>query len=172
MPQKIAAFILTKLLRNIKIIYIFEILNQKKFLYICRYLYGSNMNQINKIQVNNENELQQNDQNRFQVCEEVVSALVKQKLPATFNPDTFISKISNAYNITFQEAKTCLKLAIGKLEEAQGDTEKQEDLRYAQSGYFYPNRNTASINQPKKHNDGMDSLSSLGAYNKLMFQIR
>ncbi len=130
------------------------------------------MNQVNRVQVNNENELQTNEQNRFQVCEEVVSALVKQKLPSTFDPETFISKISNAYNISTQEAKTCLKLAIKQLEEPEENSQKQENLRYAQCEYYYPSRNTDSQTQLKKHNDGMDSLSSLGAYNKLMFGIR
>ena len=163
--------LLTFLLRNIKIIYTFEISSIKKFLYICR-LYGLNMNQVNKVQVNNENDVQANSQNRFEICEEVVGALVKQKLPSTFNPDSFISKISNAYNITTQEAKTCLKLAIKQLKEPKEETQKQEDTRYAQCGYYYPSRNSNSLNQPQKHNDGMDSLSSLGAYNKLMFGIK
>ena len=145
---------------------------KKSFYIYVDNLYGSNMNQVNKVQVNNENELQSNEQNRFEVCEEVVSALVKQKLPATFNPDTFITKISNAYNISAKEAKTCLKLAIKQLEEPQETTQKQEDTRYAQCGYYYTNKSGNSLYQPQKHNDGMDSLSSLGAYNKLMFGIK
>lgn len=129
------------------------------------------MSQINRVQVNNENELQASEQNRFEVCEEIVSALVEQNLPSTFNPDTFISKISNTYNVTAQEAKTCLKLAIKKLEGAEEKPQKQEELRYAQCGYFYPTRNETT-NKALKHNDGMDSLSSLGAYNRLMFGIK
>ena len=130
------------------------------------------MTQVEKIQLNKDNELQQGEQNSFEVCEQIVNELVDGNLPNSFNPDTFILKISNTYNITQNEARTCLKLAVKQLENQKETIQKQDELRYAQSGYFYPTRKKDSINQPQKHNDGMDSLSSLGAYNKLMFGIR
>lgn len=123
---------------------------------------------INKYEENN---LQSNEVNRFLDCEEIVDSLVEQGLPKAFSPDNYISKISKSYGITAQEARTCLKLAIKQLEAGNIKEEKKEDKLYAQSGYFYPSGYSEknSIQKPK---DGMDSLSSLGSYNRLMFGLR
>lgn len=130
------------------------------------------MNQVKSITTQHEeNNIQTQDYNRFAVCEEVVDALVEQGLPNTFNPTNYIKKIAAEYGLTEQEARTCLKLAVKHLEDESKVEEKNEEKLYAQSGYFYPNSYTQQHNKPKKA-DGMDSLSSLGSYNRLMFGIR
>lgn len=131
------------------------------------------MNQVQQIS-NENNNLQTKESNRFQACEQVVDALCNQGLPRVYNPSTFISKISNAYGITQSEARTCLKLAIKQLEsqEVQEKEEpKKEQERYAQSGYFYPRSYTTPATSTRVK-DEMDSLASLGAYNRLMFGLR
>jgi len=129
--------------------------------------------QINSLQNKNENNAQGSDLNRFLACEEIVEDLVEQGLPRTFSPENFISKISKNYGISYLEARTCLKLAVKQLEadNAIQEEKKPEEQLYAQSGYFYPQ----GYSQPKnsaKPKDGMDSLSSLGSYNRLMFGLR
>lgn len=129
--------------------------------------------QINSLQNNNENNIQSPDSNRFLACEEIVEELVEQGLPKSFSADIFISKISKSYNISYQEARTCLKLAVAQLEAATNTSpeKKQNEQLYAQSGYFYPQgySQNKTATRPK---DGMDSLSSLGNYNRLMFGLR
>ena len=131
------------------------------------------MNEIKNFATLEDNNLQTQETNRFAICEDVVDTLVEQGLPSSFNPDNFISRIANAYNLTTQEARTCLKLAIKQIElsEVKENSDKKEEKLYAQSGYFYP----SGYSQPNKttsKKDGMDSLSSLGSYNRLMFGLR
>ena len=127
--------------------------------------------QVNKIYSYEENIVAQGEQNRFLACEEIIEELVEQGLPSSFVPDNFISKISKTYGISFQEAKTCLKLATKQLEANNKiENEQPKEELYAQSGYFYPQINTQKNSTHKR--DGMDSLSSLGSYNKLMFGLR
>ena len=127
--------------------------------------------QINAIQTQNDNNALGSDSNRFSTCEEIVDELVEQGLPSSFVPETFISKISKTYNISYQEARTCLKLAMKQLEaNSESSQTKPQEKLYAQSGYFYPQGyNQNSISSKK---DGMDSLSSLSNYNRLMFGLR
>ena len=124
------------------------------------------------VQKQNEVNAQSSDLNRFLACEEIVEELVEQGLPTSFVPENFISRISKTYGISFQEAKTCLRMAVKQLEaENKQEEPKQEEKLYAQSGYFYPSSysQNSSMTKPK---DGMDSLSSLGSYNRLMFGLR
>lgn len=127
--------------------------------------------QLQAIQAQNDSNAQVSDSNRFLACEEIVDELVEQGLPSSFVPDNFISKISKTYNVSYQEAKTCLKLALKQLEAKETQSqEKPKEQLYAQSGYFYPqgySQNTITQNK-----DGMDSLSSLSNYNRLMFGLR
>lgn len=131
------------------------------------------MNQVKQI-TNENNNLQTKDSNRFAACEQVVDALCNQGLPKVFNPSTFISKISSNFGISQSEARTCLKLAIKQLESQQTEKEepKQETERFAQSGYFYPSKSYTTPATSTKVKDEMDSLASLGAYNRLMFGLR
>lgn len=129
------------------------------------------MSQVFGITKHEEANVQNTESNRFLDCEEIVDSLVEQGLPKAFSPDNYISKIAKVYGITSQEARTCLKLAIKQLEaDSKTDVKKEEKL-YAQSGYFYPGSESqkSSISKPR---DGMDSLSSLGSYNRLMFGLR
>lgn len=128
------------------------------------------MNQVQNVKNIEENNLQTSEPNRFAACEQVVSALVEQGLPKAFAPATYINRIAKVYGINLQEARICLKLAIGQLEvnSNKKDTKADEKL-YAQSGYFYPSGNVQKEYDGVK--DNMDSLSSLGKYNKLMFGI-
>ena len=116
---------------------------------------------------------QGSDLNRFLACEEIVEELVEQGLPSSYVPENFISRISKTYGISYQEARTCLKLALKQLEADKTTVaeEKPQEQLYAQSGYFYPQGYTQNKNTTRPK-DGMDSLSSLGSYNKLMFGLR
>jgi len=121
----------------------------------------------------------QNDSRASISYDEIVSNLVTQGLPQAFNPNTYLAKIATNYNISKDEARNCLKLAIKELEKerqtrTQTKTVKENnDVPFAQSGYFYPRETTSSLSlkQPIK-NDGMDNLNSFGSYNKLMFGIK
>ena len=130
------------------------------------------MNQVKQINQLEEKNLQSQGENRFETCEQVVENLVEQGLPNNFTHHNFLIRIAKVYGISLQEARTCLKLAVKQLE-ATSKTQEEEpqEERYAQSGYFYP----SGYSQPNKttsKKDGMDSLSSLGSYNRLMFGLR
>ena len=128
--------------------------------------------QINSIQNKSETNSQNSELNRFLACEEIVEELVEQGLPAVYSPELFITGISRDYGISYQEARTCLKMAIKQIEAENNkiSEEKSQEKLYAQSGYFYPQGYTKTNSTKPK--DGMDSLSSLGSYNRLMFGIR
>ncbi len=127
------------------------------------------MNQVNKVAQYEENNLNSSDYNRFSACEDIVDALVEQGLSKNFNPDTYMDKISKAYGINIQEARTCLKLAIRQLESEKTNQKDSTEKLNAQSEYFYP---SYTKNKTNSKHDGMDSLTSLANYNRLMFQIR
>ena len=126
------------------------------------------MTQVQKIYQYEEASVQASEQNRFETCEKIVDDLIEKGLPKTYSPDTFINKISKTYGINLSEARTCLKLAIKELEKNSENKKDNSEKLYAQSGYFYPTGYN-TLETPKAKNDGMDSLSSLGSYNKLMF---
>ena len=128
--------------------------------------------QIRVFQTQTENNAQINEQNRFQDCEAIVDELIEKGLPSSFVPENFISKIAENYGISYQEAKTCLKLATRQLElDKSQEYQKPQEKLYAQSGYFYP-QGYSDIQKTSKHKDGMESLSSLSSYNRLMFGLR
>ncbi|MBQ8636140.1 hypothetical protein IJX73_01585 [bacterium] len=128
--------------------------------------------QVYSLQNKNEQNAQVSDSNRFLACEEIVDELVEQGLPKSFVPENFISRIQKTYGISYQEARTCLRLAVKQLEASSSQVEKQpEEKLYAQSGYFYPQGYTQNQSTTRSK-DGMDSLSSLGSYNRLMFGLR
>ncbi len=133
------------------------------------------MNQVNQIYKYEEKNLQNNDSNRFETCEQVVEALVEQGLPRAYSPVNFITKIANAYGISASEARTCLKLAVKQLESNSKNNnqieEPKERERYAQCGYYYPS-GYATLANKTKVKDEMESLSSLGSYNRLMFGLK
>lgn len=126
---------------------------------------------INIVQAQIESNSQVVESNRFSDCEQIVDELVEKGLPSTFVPDNFISKISKTYNITYQEARTCLKLALKQLEQNQAQEEASSEKLNGQCGYFYPQGYTKNTNTTRP-NDGMDSLASLSSYNRLMFGLR
>jgi len=101
--------------------------------------------------------------------EEIVNALVEQGLPRVFNPNNYIQKIAENYGISLQEARGCLKEAIAELENANKEEEqpKKEEKLYAQSGYFYPSKDTNE--NPQK--DGMDSLVAFATFQRLKFGL-
>ena len=127
------------------------------------------------IQKKNENNAQVSDCNRFLACEEIVEELVERGLPTSYVPVNYISKVSQQYGISYQEAKTCLRMAVKQLEANQAQnnqkTKKPQEQLYGQCGYYYPQGYTKSENTTRP-DDGMDSLSSLGSYNRLMFGIK
>ena len=128
--------------------------------------------QVHSLQNKNDNNAQVGDSNRFLACEEIVDELVERGLPSSFVPENFISRIQKTYGISYQEAKTCLRLAVKQLEaSSQQSVNQPEEKLYAQSGYFYPQGYT-QVQPATRPKDGMDSLSSLGSYNRLMFGLR
>ena len=128
------------------------------------------MTQVKNISNHEESNIQSGSINSFETCEEIVDNLVEKGIPANFNPDTFISKVSKAYGINYQEARTCVKMAVKQLEKDNGTGSSNEILN-GQTGYFWKTGYTTSSTFKSK-NDGMDSLSSLGSYNKLIFGIK
>ena len=118
----------------------------------------------------NETSLQGSSLNRFLACEEIVDDILKQGIPTTYVPQNLISKISKNYNISFEEAKTCLKLAVKQNNTTEEKEETPTEELYAQSGYYYPS--SYSKQNQTQVRDGMDSLSMLGAYNQVTFKIR
>ena len=124
------------------------------------------MSQVQNVSKYDELNVQTNEQNRFLTCEEVVETLVEQGLPKTYSPVNYINKIAKIYGINLQEARTCLKLAVKQLEAKSTTENNNEDELNARCGYYYPSGYTSS------KIDGMDSLSSLGSYNRLMFGLK
>ncbi len=114
-----------------------------------------------------------------QLNNSIVRGLVNTSLPATYNPDTFISKIAQKNNISQSQARGCLLEAIKILEEQKPKSNKEVEKNEAQDDYEPENTNNDAYfwrygytKTTNFHNDGMDSLSSLSSYNKLMFGIR
>ena len=108
--------------------------------------------------------------NRFLACEEIVDDIIEQGIPSTYVPQNYISKISQTYGISYEEAKTCLKLAVKQANSTEEKQETTNEQLYAQSGYYYPSGYTQTAQTQVR--DGMDSLSMLGAYNQVTFGIR
>lgn len=128
------------------------------------------MSQVNQIYKYEEYQtaLQNADSsNRFENCEEIVDAIVSKGLLNSQSISNCIVRVAREYNLSYAEAKTCVKLASAQVEAET--TEKKEESLYAQSGYFYPS--AAQTNNRKTKNDGMDSLSSYASYNRLMFGL-
>ena len=106
--------------------------------------------------------------NRFESCEEVVDAIISKGLLNSCDKTSALNKIIREYGLSYQEAKTCYRLASAQVGTESREEEKEDKL-YAQSGYYYP-----GYTQPKNakaKNDGMDSLSSFGSYNRIMFGL-
>lgn len=127
------------------------------------------MTQVQKINRNDENSIQK-ESNSFETCEEIVLDLIEKGIPNSYNPDIFISRVSRTYGITYREAKSCVRLALKQIDKTQENDISDENLN-GNSGYFWKTGYTTSSNFKSK-NDGMDSLSSLGSYNKLIFGIK
>ena len=126
------------------------------------------MTQVQKIYQYDDNSAKSNSQNQFEEVEKIVDDIVEKGIPKNLSLNDFIVKVSNTYGINVSEAKTCIRLAMSELDSGGAlDSSKQDEV-YSQCGYYYPSGyNTASSPQAKQ--DGMDSLSCLGSYNKLMF---
>ena len=102
--------------------------------------------------------------------ESVVEALVEQGLPRAFSPSNYINRIAGEYGISVEDARSCLKEAVEILENVVKEKAKNQndEILYAQSGYFYPSKNA---NPPKTPKDGMDSLVTFGSYQRLVFGL-
>jgi len=127
---------------------------------------------VNSISTYEESNKQIVSENRFAACEQIVDTLVQEGLPKAFNPDNYIQKISKKYNLTQQEARTCIKLAIKQLELKDNKEESKGEILNAQTGYFYPTESKKTTLSSCNKQDGMDSLSSFAAYNQMMFGLR
>ncbi len=133
------------------------------------------MTQVNNVAVNKVEVSGQKEADETVNYDQIVENLVAGGLPVAFNPNTYLNKIASNYDITLQDARVCLKLAIKELENKNENKSKTQELKedtkefYAQSGYYYP---SSSKEVQKTEKDGMDNLNSFGTYNRLMFNIR
>ena len=127
---------------------------------------------VNSISTYEESNKQVVSENRFAACEQVVDTLVQEGLPKAFNPDNYIQKIAKNFNLTAQEARTCLKLAIKQLELKEQKTEDKTEILNAQVGYYYPSQSKQAELSSCNKKDGMDNLSAYAAYNQMMFGLK
>jgi len=125
------------------------------------------MTQVHKIYQYEDVSTQSNEQNKFETVEKIVSELVEAGIPKTLSFSDYVVQVSNNYGINVSEAKTCIKLAMNEMDSGEIQNEDNDKLN-GQCGYYYPNGYNTTSN-PKAKQDGMDSLSYLGSYNKLMF---
>ena len=104
--------------------------------------------------------------------ENVVNTLIHQGLPRVFNPNNFISRIAQDYNISKDDARECLKEAVDNLEAKRNEkiksSNQNKDIAFGNSGYFYPEKQTIEADMKK---DGMDSLSAFGTFQRLRFGL-
>ena len=128
------------------------------------------MTQVQKIYQYEDVSLQSTEQNKFESVEKIVDEIVQNGMPKNLTLSAFIVKVSETYNINVKEAKTCIKLAMNELDKGINNFEKEDsDKLNAECGYYYPQGFSMGINEKK---DGMDSLSCLSSYNRLMFGVR
>ena len=125
------------------------------------------MTQVQKVYTIEENSSQSAEQNQFETVEKIVDDIVENGIPNNVTMSNFIVQVARTYGINVKEAKTCIKLAMSELNQGEEQNDSKDEL-YGQCGYYYPSgySTTSSL---KTKNDGMDSLSCLGSYNKLMF---
>ncbi len=128
------------------------------------------MGQINAVHEREDSAKQSKDLNNFETCEKIVENLIEDGITKNSNPLVWISKVSKTYNISQKDATTCVKLAMKQLDDAV-KIENTSEVLNGQTGYFWKNGYKTSSTFVNK-NDGMDSLSSLGCYNKLIFGIK
>lgn len=126
------------------------------------------MTQVQNVYQHEDSSSQSTEQNQFETVEMIVNDIVEHGIPKSTTLSNFIVQVSKTYGINVKEAKTCIRLAMSELSQGEdSQTDTQNEL-YGQCGYFYPSGYNVS-SSPKAKNDGMDSLSCLGSYNKLMF---
>lgn len=124
------------------------------------------MTQVQKIYQYEDYSLQASEQNKFEEVEKIVDDIVKKGIPKNLTLSTFIVQVAKDYGINVKEAKVCINLAMNEL--GYNKEEKEDDNKLnAQSGYYYPVG--YKIDNLITKQDGMDSLSCLGSYNRLMF---
>lgn len=124
------------------------------------------MTQVQKIYQYEDYSLQSDEQNKFEEVEKIVEDIVKKGIPRNLTLSTFIVQTAKEYGINIKEAKVCINLAMNELGSDKEEKEEENKL-YAQSGYYYPAG--YKMNNSITKQDGMDSLSCLGSYNRLMF---
>jgi len=126
------------------------------------------MTQVQKTYQYDEGSTKSTGQNQFETVEKIVENIVEQGIPKNVTLSNFIVRVANTYGINIKEAKTCIKLAMSELNQDDDDDVTASEELYGQCGYYYPSGyNISESSNAKK--DGMDSLSCLGSYNKLMF---
>ena len=127
------------------------------------------MTHVLSISNNNEKNLNAEADLSIQERQEIINALVEQGLPRVFSPSNYIKRIAEIYGISAQDARDCLKDAVYELESAKKEEEqpKIEEKLYAQSGYFYPSKNSENT----ETKDGMDSLNAFGMFQRLKFGL-
>ena len=127
------------------------------------------MTQVHKIYQYEDSSIQTNSQNQFETVEKIVDDIVEQGLPKNLSLSSFIVKVSETYGINVKEAKTCIRLAMNELDSGKEELETDSsDKLNGECGYYYPKGYNAESSSASKQ-DGMDSLSCLGSYNRLMF---
>ena len=126
------------------------------------------MTQVQKIYQYEDNSTRANNQNQFEEVEKIVDDIVKKGIPTNLSLGDFIAKVADTYGINEKEAKTCIRLAMNEMDKGSVLDNSKEDQVYSQCGYYYPSGYNAT-SSPRAKQDGMDSLSCLGSYNKMMF---
>ena len=124
------------------------------------------MSEIKKISEYKEN-YSSSEESKFQAVEEIEDDIVACGLPNAYTPSYMISKIAQKYGITLSDARTCLKLASAQINTSKENSQSQAP--YQQTSYYFAQGYTQATNAK---NDGMDSLSSLSNYNRVMFGLK
>ena len=126
------------------------------------------MTQVQKVYSTDDNASQSTEQNQFETVEKIVGDIVDHGIPRRVSMSNFIVQVAKTYGINIKEAKTVIRLALSELNQNEEDkTDPKEELN-GECGYYYP-KGYGTTDSFQAKNDGMDSLSCLGSYNKLMF---
>ena len=126
------------------------------------------MTQVQKVYQTEDNASQSAEQNQFEAVEVIVGDIVEHGVPNNVSMSNFVVQVAKTYGINVKEAKTCINLALSELNQGEEENASSKEELNGGCGYYYP-KGYATTDSFKTKNDGMDSLSCLGSYNKLMF---
>ncbi len=127
------------------------------------------------IQKQNENNAQVSDCNRFAVFEKVIDKFVAMGSSLAYMSSYANLKIAKEHGLSLDDLEGCKRIAFKQIkanqEEATKQAQRPQEVLNGACAYYYAQGYTKNENTSES-NDGMDSLSSLGSYNRLMFGIK